>query len=148
MESLTAYRAQGKLNGLTFLFKYDLNGDLRAFEIPDGILDDNQKKWLYSERFPANEHLMLTNWVNNPKAKKIFVITIAPADISFETFWNIYDVKKKKDLTEKAWNKLTEAEKIKCFTSHKDYVKDLAKTGQGKAHLVTWLNQKRYNDEY
>lgn len=48
MEQLTTYRAKGKEIGLVFLFKYDLNGNFKLFEISEGELNDEQMKWLFS----------------------------------------------------------------------------------------------------
>ncbi len=55
MEQLTTYRAKGKEIGLVFLFKYDLNGNLKLFEISEGVLDDKQMNWLFSKNFTATE---------------------------------------------------------------------------------------------
>jgi hydroxymethylpyrimidine pyrophosphatase-like HAD family hydrolase len=80
--------------------------------------------------------------------KKVFKVEKSAADLSFEAFWNIWGLKLKREHSEKAWNKLKESEKIKCFLNVGSYFNHLLKTGENKAHLVTWLNQKRYNDEY
>lgn len=149
MQQLTTYRATGKEIGLVFLFKYDLNGHLREFKIEDGELNGNQMKWLFSgSNFPASESIMKTVWMVEDKYKKVFKVEKSIADLSFEAFWNLWGLKIKKEHSEKAWNKLSEADKIKCFLSLKKYESHLKQTGQAKAHLVTWLNQKRYNDEY
>ena len=149
MEQLTIYRAKGKEMGLVFLFKYCLNGNLRAFIIEEGDLNAKQMKWLFSgSNFPANETIMTTVWMQQDNYKKVFTVEKFAADLSFEAFWNIWGLKLKKDHSEKAWNKLKEGEKIKCFLNHKSYCNHLIKTGQFKAHLVTWLNGKRFNDEY
>ncbi len=148
MEQLNTYRAKGKELGLVFLFKYDLNGNLREFKIEEGDLNANQMKWLFSVNFPAHESMMRSVWMVEPKYKKVFEVEKFNADLSFEAFWVIWNLKVKKEHSEKAWNKLKEADKIKCFLIHKKYQEYLNRTGQAKAHLVTWLNQKRYNDEY
>lgn len=149
MEQLTTYRAKGKELGLIFLFKYDLNGNLREFKIEEGDLNGNQMKWLFAQaNFPANESIMRSVWMKEEKYKKVFEVEKFTADISFEAFWKIWDLKVKRENSEKAWNKLKEADQIKCFLNYKKYQEHLNKTGQAKAHLVTWLNQKRFNDEY
>ncbi|MGE4345914.1 MAG: hypothetical protein AB7D46_00725 [Flavobacteriaceae bacterium] len=148
MEQLTTYRTKGKELGLVFLFKYDLNGNLREFKIEEGDLNGQQMKWLFSVNFPAHESMMRSVWMVEPKYKKVFEVEKFNADLSFEAFWTIWNLKVKKEHSEKAWNKLKEADKIKCFLIHKKYQEHLNRTGQAKAHLVTWLNQKRYNDEY
>lgn len=147
-EQLTTYRATGKTNGLVFLFKYDLNGVLRAFQVEAGEMNDKQMFWLFSEHFPAKEHLIVNNWIKHPAYRKIFDVVKSPPDLSFEAFWKLYDKKVKKEHSQKAWNKLTEANKIKCFLQLPKYEEYLARTREAKAHLVTWLNQKRYDDEY
>lgn len=149
MEQLTTYRAKGLEIGLELLFKYDLNGNLRAFNIEEGDLNPQQMKWLFAgANFPANESMMRSIWMVDPKYKKVFKVEKFTADLSFDAFWKIWNLKVKKEASEKAWNKLSESVKIKCFLNHKNYHNHLVKTGQAKAHLVTWLNQKRYNDEY
>lgn len=149
MEQLTTYRAKGKEIGLVFLFKYDLNGHLKEFKIEEGELNGAQMKWLFaSSNFPASESIIRTTWMLDKAYKEKFHVEKFNADISFEAFWNIWNLKVKKEHSEKAWNKLKESEKIKCFLNHKRYEQHLAKTNQAKAHLVTWLNGKRFNDEY
>lgn len=149
MEQLTTYRAKGKEIGLVFLFKYDLNGNLREFKIEDGDLNANQMKWLFAQsNFPACESIMRAIWMKDLKYTKVFSVEKFVADISFEAFWKLWDLKVKREHSEKAWNKLKESEQIKCFLNYKKYQEHLNKTQQAKAHLVTWLNQKRFNDEY
>jgi hypothetical protein len=149
MEQLTTYRAKGKEIGLVFLFKYDLNGHLRAFQIEEGELNASQMKWLFAAaNFPANESIMRSVWMKETKYTKVFTVEKFLADLTFESFWKLWDLKVKRDNSEKAWNKLNESDKIKCFLNFKNYQKHLQVTSQAKAHLVTWLNQKRYNDEY
>lgn len=94
--------------------------------------------------FPRNVS-MIEDWT---QYKQIVRIELKLEDYSFESFYNKYGLKRKPDLSKKAWDKLDLATKIKCFNVLPKYEADLAKTGQAKAHLVTWLNQKRYNDEY
>ena len=54
MEPLTTYRAKGKEIGLVFLFKYDLMGNLRLFEVCDGVLNRDQRQWLLTGYLPEN----------------------------------------------------------------------------------------------
>ncbi|HLT54394.1 MAG TPA: hypothetical protein VKZ97_10895 [Flavobacteriaceae bacterium] len=149
MSQLTTYRAKGHAIGLVFLFKYDLNGHLRGFKIEEGELNQEQKRWMFSgSNFPVSETMMQQVWMKDPRYKKLFDVQVNKADVSFESFWSIWGLKIKKEKSEAAWNKLTEAEKIQCFLSHAKYEAHLKKTGQAKAHLVTWINQKRWTDEY
>src|SRR5690606_22564047 len=122
--------------------KFDINGNLVYFEYEGELLSEKQLSWLYP-RIPLNESKM-KEWI---KIKEFHVEKGEP-DLSFENFWNIWGLKVKRDGSEKAWNKLSDADKIKCFLNYKKYQDHLTRTGQAKAHLVTWLNQKRFNDEY
>ena len=155
MEQLTVYRAQGKEIGICFLFKYDLNGHLKAFEVAEGNMNANQVRWLVKlstdgthTRFPAFEADFKERWLNDVEIKAKFDIKVSPADISFEAWWKIYNLKVKKELTEKAWKKLSEADQIDAFLALPRYEAFLTQSGQAKAHPVTWINQKRWLDEY
>ena len=149
MEQLTTYRAKSRASDIVLLFKYDLNGHIREFKIEEGVQTPQQAMWLFGGRnFPINERIMLEAWCVLPKYRSGFQIEKFDADISFEAFWKLWDLKVKKELSEKTWNKLTETDKIKCFLNFRNYQTHLDRTRQAKAHLVTWLNQKRYNDEY
>lgn len=147
MEQLTTYRAKGKEKGLEMLFKYSLNGNLKVFEIIGELLE-KQSNWLFQpNRFPSTEE-KIKYWIKLKEFSDKFDVQVSPADLSFEAFWKLYDLKVKKEASEKAYNKLNDSDKIKCFLALKQYNKHLADTKQAKAHLVTWINQKRYNDEY
>ena len=148
-EQLTTYRAQGKTIGLVFLFQYCLKGHLKAFKVEEGELNPEQMEWLFTKgNFPAYEAAMKDIWMKWDKYKKLFKVEISPPDLSFNTLWSKYNLKVKKDASEKAFNKLNQADKIKCFIALKDYENHLKNSGQAKAHLVTWINGKRFNDEY
>jgi hypothetical protein len=148
MDQLTTYRAKGKEIGLVFLFKYDLNGNLKLFEISEGELNPKQIHWLFSENFPATEIIVKTVWMKEEKYTKVFEIDISPADLSFDALWNMYGYKESRKDAEKFFNKLTEAEKIKCFIQVPKYKKKLAQSTIAQAQLGTWINKQRFNDEY
>jgi hypothetical protein len=124
-----------------WVFKYDLNGMLVFFENIQGnkILD-----LFLKNQFPFTES-MVQAW---HKYKKLIKIEIILSDLSFEAFWKKYNLKVKKEAAQKAYAKLNDAEILLCFQNLKNYEDHLVKTGQAKAHLVTWLNGKRYFDEY
>lgn len=125
-------------------FKYNLNGFLIAFSVVEGEISQAHSDWLFVKgKFPYLES-KIKEWQKNLKQLTIEVVDF---DLSFECFWKKYDLKIKKELSEKAWNKLPDQDKIKCFLQLKKYNTNLARTNQAKAHLVTWINQKRYNDE-
>ncbi len=148
MEQLTTYRAKGKTIGLVFLFKYDLNGNLKLFEISEGELNVKQSRWLFSQNFPTFEMVMKMVWMRDKKYTKVFDIEKSPADLSFEALWNLYGYKESRKDAETQFKKIKEADVIKCFIQVPKYKKKIALSGVAQALLATWLNKQRYNDEY
>jgi hypothetical protein len=147
MEQLTTYRAKGKEIGLVFLFKYDLNGNLKLFEISEGELNEVQMKWLFTH-FPASESRMQTLWMKDEKYTKVFTVEKSVADLSFDALWKLYDHKIAKFHAEKAFEKLKEEAVIKCFLSIPLYKKYLAHSKIAQAHLATYINGRYYENEY
>ena len=149
MEQLTTYRAKGKSIGLVFLFKYDLNGNLKLFEISEGELNANQMKWLFAgANFPANESIIKTVWMKEIAYKEKFEIEVSPAKLDFETLWNLYDNKVKRVESEKQFNKLKEADLIKLFLSVPRYREYLQRKRIAQAHLSTFINQRYFEDDW
>lgn len=147
MEQLTTYTVKSKEKGLIFLFKYDLNGHLKSFEILEGELTAKQIHWLF-DHFPATELLMKTVWQKVKDYTAKFEIIKAAPVLDFENLWQIYNHKVKKFEAEKSYNKLKEPDKIRCFLAIKGYDKYLAKAGVAKAHLSTFINQRYFEDEW
>jgi hypothetical protein len=147
MEQLTTYRVKHKLNGLVFLFKYDLIGNLKLFEICEGILNDEQMTWFYSQNFPAKETLIKV-WAKAKKYTKHFDIEKSPADLSFESLWSLYGYKESRKEAETRFKKLKEAQVIKCFIQVPKYLKKLQQSSIPQALLATWIHKERFNDEY
>lgn len=99
---------------------------------------------LANNQFPENTKMM-EEWT---KYKKKIDIKLVLDDYKFETFWNKYDLKQKKEFAEKAYDKLTLVEKIACFDKLPSYDAYVKAKGINKQLLVAWINQKRYNDEF
>jgi hypothetical protein len=132
-------------SGDIWLFKYNLKGVLVFFDVLEGDLTDKQEKFLYLEgKFPWKEAHIET-W---KKLYKTIAIEVGELDISFKALWNLYDNKVSKFDAEKAFNKLSDADKIKCFLAIPGYKKYLAKKGTGTAHLATFIHRQYYNDEW
>ncbi|GIZ10263.1 hypothetical protein [Flavobacterium sp. UMI-01] len=131
-------------SGEIWKFKYNLKGVLIHFEVMEGDLTDKQEIFLYHKgKFPWKE-AHLKDW---EKLYPPTTVEMTDFDLSFDNFWKLYNYKVKREYSERAWNKLSDQDKIKCFLRLKKYNANLATNGQAKAHLVTWINQKRYNDE-
>ena len=143
----TIYTVKSKQDGYIWQFKYDLNGNLKAFEILEGILSGKQMKWLFaSANFAANESIMKTVWMLNLKSN--FEITVGVPDLSFEVFWNTYNHKVKKLLSEKAWERLSKKDRIDALQGIKPYDGYLSRKGVAKAHPATYLNQRYWEDNH
>ena len=147
-QPLTVYRAVGKTSGLIFLFKYDLNGILRAFQIEEGEMNDEQLKWLYSQNFPARENLMKSNWMKLKKYRDKFNVERSPADLTFDTLWENYNHKMKKAESLKKFNKLKEDDLIACFVQVPKYIKSCQRRNVSMTNLATFIHQKYYLDDW
>lgn len=141
---LTTYTVQGKNSPIVWQFKYRLNGLLFSFEMLEGELDQKQVKWLFIlGNFPYKE-AQIKGWI---KSIKNFKIEIGKPDLSFETFWNLYDEKQKKKVTEPLWYKLSKSDQIKAITYIRRYNNILRTKNQAKALPDTYLRQKRWLDD-
>jgi len=142
MSELTTYKVTFKETTDEWLFQYrNDDGVIYSFF---NLKGKRVLKLLQNVQFPGTKNEMEI-WT---KYKHLVTIEMVLNDYSFEAFWKVYNLKVKKEASEKAYEKLNLVEKIKCFNALKKYDEFLVKTSQAKAHLVTWLNQKRYNDEY
>ena len=122
------------------IFGYNSEGVLVYFENKAELQDAH---WLYLSK---NMPFVDTELPSIVKKGKLTEIT----DLSFERFWTDYKLKiGNKARAEKLWNGLQESERIAVFESLAKYNYYL-KTHQGiaKAHATTFLNQRRWENEY
>jgi hypothetical protein len=69
--------------------------------------------------------------------------------VSFEEFWNKYNLKRNKERVLKIWEKLKESEKVKAFYSLGQYDRHLQlNTWKTKADPDTYLRNKYFNNEW
>lgn len=136
----TTYIITGKRTG-QITFKFNLNGDLVLFKYEGEPLTDKQRKWLYP-RIAVHESQM-KNW----QAIREFTVTKGDPDLSFENFWQTYNEKQKKTVTEKLWEKLSNDDKFNAIVYIKRYDSHLRQKGTAKALPDTYLRQKRWLDE-
>ena len=68
--------------------------------------------------------------------------------VTFTMFWDAYNYKtlSHKIKTERAWNKLSDADQIKAFQFIPKYNKEIGKTGIAKMHAQTYLNSFLWNN--
>jgi len=127
------------------VFKYNLSGILTSFELQDADeFDEQQINWLFRKFFPYKEVE-----IGHFKAIKNFTVTVGEFNLAFEMFWNAYKYKVKKVLAEKAWEKLSDDDKIRAIAGIRHYDAFLfRKRGQDKAYPSTYLAQRYWEDEF
>lgn len=140
MENLATYKVTFKETKDEWIFQYNEKGVIYSFYNLKGsrilsLLDKNQ--------FPGKQSI-IEEWT---KYKGV-IIELVIQDYSFDAAWLKYNLKIKKEAAQKAYEKLNLVDKIKFFNKLPEYDAFIQRTGQAKAHMVTWINQKRYNDEY
>lgn len=139
---LTTYKVTFKETADEWLFQYrNSDGIIYSFV---NLKGNRILNLLSKGQFPDTKDMM-EQWT---QYKQFVTIELILEDYSFDAFWEKYNLKRKKELSQKAFEKLDLVTKIKCFAILPKYDAELLKTGHSKAHLVTWINQKRYNDEY
>jgi hypothetical protein len=79
---------------------------------------------------------------------KKFEIEKSPADLSFESFWKLYDYKVDKFQAEKYFKKLKEADIIKLFLSIPEYKKFCQRKNIAQKYPSTYITQRSYLDDY
>lgn len=143
----TTYTVKGKNSDVFWEFKYDLNGDLKQFKLLEGTLSTKQAKWLFgSDNFPFIESVMRSVWM--PELKQNFEIIKGSPDLSFDSFWKLYNQKVKKVMAEKAWKRLSKTDRLEAIKGIKAYDGYLKRKGIAKAHPSTYLNQRYWEDNY
>lgn len=145
--SLTTYTVKHKQAQILWQFKYDLNGHLRAFEVQDNPLSKTQVDFLFAnQNFPVTERMMKEVWMKQKKSA--FEIIVGEPDLSFDAFWNAYNHKVKKVVSERAWNRLSKKDRMDALKAIKSYEGYLHRKGIAKAHPATYLNQRYWEDSF
>ncbi|WP_166964666.1 hypothetical protein [Yeosuana marina] len=143
-ELFTTYTVTGSNTAIVWQFKYRLNGLLAEFKLIEGELDQKQINWLFLKgEFPYLEK-QIKGW----KCIKNFKIEIGAPDLSFETFWELYNHKLKKIDTERLWKKLSEKDKIDAIVYIKTYNNYLARKGVDKANPYRYLGKRYWEDNH
>ena len=143
-EIYTTYTVTGENSNIVWQFKYRLNGLLFQFKLLEGELDEKQIKWLFVKaNFPYNES-QIKGW----KTIKEFKIEIGKPDLSFNAFWETYNQKVKKVMSEKAWKRLSQKDQMAAIAYVKTYDKYLSRKHVAKAAPSTYINQRYWEDNH
>jgi len=121
------------------VYGYNSEGILVFFE-NKAELQTEHLNWLF-KNFPVVDNQLPKTF---PKSK----ITEA-TDLTFEAFWEAYAYKVgDKRAAAKAWRQLGESERLAIFEHLPKYNYHLKTTGVGKAYPSTFLNQRRWENQY
>lgn len=144
-ELFTTYTVTGKNTNIVWQFKYRLNGLLYEFKLMEGELDQKQINWLFVKgKFPYQE-AQIKGWINSIKN---FKIEVGAPDLSFDTFYDHYNHKIKKPMSEKAWSRLSKKDQMAAIEYIPTYDKYLARKHVAKAAPSTYLNQRYWEDNH
>ncbi len=146
-EPLTSYTCRSRNTNVIWIFRFNLEGQIKSFEIHGDALTSKQVNWLFSENnFPVSEDVVLS-W--KYVLKKNFEIFKEEFDITFLNFYALYDYKVGKQEAEKAWNKLSKKDKISAIIGVKHYNNYLKRNnGIAKTYPSTYLNKRRWESDY
>lgn len=147
MENCTTYTVKHKTANILWVFKYDFKGNLRAFEVQDRPLTDTQIGFLFIEqKFPSTEEIMKGMWLKQKKSE--FEINVGEIDLSFTAFWNTYNHKVKRVVSEKAWDRLSKKDRMEAIKGIQAYDGYLKRKGIAKANPATYINQRYWEDNH
>ena len=138
----TTYFFKAKNTPIEYLFKYDLNGNLTAFESTSETPTQQQWVWIISH-FPFTEERIQALAANTALRQK-FTITKVPASVTFEDFWNEYGKIGTKAVAKKKFDKLKPEEVIKAFIGIDKEKSKKKLDGTAMPYAETYLNQKRW----
>lgn len=131
-------------NEISMTFEYD-NGMfnfLKSWTV-SGKWENHFWRWVWTK--PPLTQEVLIEW-KHPMIREIKEV---PEDLTFARFWDLYDYKvgdKKK--AEKAWNNAPDADKIAALAGIPKYKYWLSCCTTAQAHAVTYLNQRRYENDF
>lgn len=120
------------------VFKYNLKGFLSSVEIEATGMNIKIFDWIWDNLPKTTEKI--EEYI---KRASNFKVTEVPADLSFARFWTEYGQKVgKKTMTENAWKKLSQADKINALLYIKKLQEAKKKDNTQMPYPSTYLNQK------
>lgn len=140
----TTYTVTGENTNIVWQFKYRLNGLLYQFKLIEGELDQKQIQWLFVKGYFPYTEKQIKGWVSI----KNFKIEVGKPDLSFDTFWEAYNHKVKKAMSENSWKRLSQKDQMQAIQHIDVYDKYLARKHVAKAAPSTYLNQRYWEDNH
>lgn len=136
---MTSQKLQGKV-----LVEFTIEGLFKSLSI-ENEEDSNMKliKFLFNWLPPTKEAMKTSAY------QKHFFIDIVPPDLSFEAAWDLYAYKVgNKERAKRLWNALSEHEKALAMAQIVKYKRWLSTRNQAQAYFTTWLNERRFENQY
>jgi hypothetical protein len=117
---------QGRLGGIK-------SGEARALKKKQNEANASKNE--------ANEAVTVNVTVNDTVN-----VNVNDINISFDVFWNLYNKKINSKDCESKWNKLKDIDRQKIIDTLPNFLNSITDK-QYQPHPITYLNQKRWNDE-
>ncbi|NLN33853.1 MAG: hypothetical protein GX159_09715 [Flavobacteriaceae bacterium] len=120
------------------------------YEYEDGILCGLQVSEDAELTRKQRIKILLRTAVNEAKLNENLrlpgcILTLVPADLSFERFWKEYNnPASKKKYTESLWNQRTDAEKVQMFDFLPKYKAMKRMEGTQMVYASTYINQENW----
>ena len=108
-------------------------------------LTDQQYNYLF-ENIPISEPNLKAMCENSGGKLKYEVL---PTDLSFDAFWSAYAYKVgEKPKCVARWNKMSDADRLDCLNSIKQYDKFLQRKGTAKKYPESYLNNRFWESDW
>ncbi|WP_395974225.1 hypothetical protein [Chryseobacterium cucumeris] len=134
---MRTFIAKNQKNGLKITFKYNFNGVLQVLEFEGDWPQDKVQEII--GKMPAGVDKMAQNISENGRSAWLFAEL---TEITFDAFYKRYPRKVgRKEETEKAFNKLSEADKMEAILFIEALIK-LKNDGTAFPYPATYLNKK------
>ena len=135
---MRTFIAKHQKTGLKITFKYGLNGVLKTLEFEGNWESEKVRKVMNNVTASTEEMLQK---MQNPDMKTGWIFAEL-SDVSFENFYRQFPRKVgPKEVTEKAWNKLSNVDKMEAILFIPELVK-LKNDGTAFPYPATYLNKK------
>lgn len=143
---LKKYTVRAKNTPILMIFEYDLDGHLRHYNLIEGELTAKMVRWLFTlGHFPHREA-----GINSWTAISNFEILTTEPDVTFDTFYHLFNYKVKKVGAQKTWERLSKLDRLNAIRGIKPYINFLRRQNgrQQQANPQTYLNQRYWEDDY
>ncbi len=136
---MRSFLAIGRKSGLRLVFKYNSNGVLNSVEF-DGVWTDDLVERIKTKIPPNVNYCIQQINEQKPNSQWIFKELL---DLNFDLFYKLYPNKlgKKKE-AEKAWEKMTDAERMDAYFYLDEYLPQKRKEGTNIPYASSYLNGK------